>query len=195
MSDCSDRPAVEPVTRACAACGERGSEASAVPCTSTSLRVNRRWQRRRSRSARRSKRSTVRSTRVRSRKHGEKLAPVAAALTGLATLACCLPVGFAADAVTAGLSPVLTAYQSWFLGASVVLLAVGLVQLNQVQRTCSRRPYGSFIVFGGTDSPRARLQLGSLRLATLDSTSLQALQTDFNRESSHARVIVLLSPT
>ena len=66
-------------------------------------------------------------------KHGEKIAPVAAALTGLATLACCLPVGFAAAAVTAGLSTVVATYQSWFLGASVVLLAVGLVQLNQVQ--------------------------------------------------------------
>ena len=35
-------------------------------------------------------------------KHGEKIAPVAAALTGLATLARCLPVGFAAAAVIAG---------------------------------------------------------------------------------------------
>lgn len=81
-------------------------------------------------------------------KHSEKIAPVAAALTGLATLACCLPVGVAAAAVTAGLSTVIEAYQPWFLGASVVLLAVGLVQLNQVQRTCSRRPYASFVVFG-----------------------------------------------
>jgi len=81
-------------------------------------------------------------------KHSEKIAPVAAALTGLATLACCLPMGFAAAAVTAGLSTVVAAYQPWFLGLSVVLLAVGLVQLNQVQRTCSRRPYASFVVFG-----------------------------------------------
>ena len=81
-------------------------------------------------------------------KHSEKIAPVAAALTGLATLACCLPMGFAAAAVTAGLSTVVAAYQPWFLGLSVVLLAVGLVQLNHVQRTCSRRPYASFVVFG-----------------------------------------------
>ena len=81
-------------------------------------------------------------------KHSEKIAPVAAALTGLATLACCLPMGLAAAAVTAGLSTVVAAYQPWFLGLSVVLLAVGLVQLNQVQRTCGRRPYASFVVFG-----------------------------------------------
>jgi hypothetical protein len=81
-------------------------------------------------------------------KHSEKIAPVGAALTGLATLACCLPMGFAAAAVTAGLSTVVAAYQPWFLGLSVVLLAVGWVQLNQVQRTCSGRPYASFVVFG-----------------------------------------------
>ncbi len=36
---------------------------------------------------------------------------------------------------------------------------------------------------------------GQPALATLDSTSLQTLQADFNRDSSHARVILLLSPT
>jgi len=81
-------------------------------------------------------------------KHRERMAPVAAALTGLATLACCLPVGISAAAVTAGLSTVVAKYHPWFLIASVVLLVVGLVQLNQVQRTCTRRPYASFIMFG-----------------------------------------------
>jgi hypothetical protein len=69
-------------------------------------------------------------------KHGEKIAPVAAALTGLATLACCLPFGFAAAAVTGSLSTVVAAYQPWFLGASVVLLLVGAAQMRNVQRTC-----------------------------------------------------------
>jgi len=36
---------------------------------------------------------------------------------------------------------------------------------------------------------------GQPALVTLDSTSLQTLQADFNRESNHPRVIVLLSPT
>lgn len=80
-------------------------------------------------------------------KHGEKIAPVGAALTGLATLTCCLPMGFAAAAVTASLSTVVAAYQPWFLGASVVLLLVGTVQLRQVQRSCASRPYSSLIVF------------------------------------------------
>jgi hypothetical protein len=47
-------------------------------------------------------------------KHGEKVAPVMAAVTSLATIACCLPRGFAAAAVTASLSMAVAAYQSWF---------------------------------------------------------------------------------
>ncbi len=80
-------------------------------------------------------------------KHGEKIAPMAAALTGLATLACCLPMGFAAAAVTASLSTAVAAFQPWFLGASVALLLVGGMQLRQAQRTCATRPYSSLIVF------------------------------------------------
>ena len=36
---------------------------------------------------------------------------------------------------------------------------------------------------------------GQPPLATLDSTSLQTLRADFNRDPSQARIIVLLSPT
>ena len=81
-------------------------------------------------------------------RHGEKVAPVMAAVTSLATIACCLPVGFAAAAVTASLSMAVAAYQPWFLGGSVLLLLVGAVQLRQTQRACSTRPYSSVIVFG-----------------------------------------------
>jgi hypothetical protein len=81
-------------------------------------------------------------------KHAEKAAPVAAALTSLATLVCCLPMGLAAAAATASVSMVVATYQRWLLGASVVLLMVGLVQLQRVQRTCATRPYGSIAVFG-----------------------------------------------
>ena len=81
-------------------------------------------------------------------KHVEKVTPVAAALTSLATLVCCLPMGFAAAAATASLSMVVATYQRWFLGASVALLLVGMVQLQRVQRTCATRPYGAIVVFG-----------------------------------------------
>lgn len=81
-------------------------------------------------------------------KHVERVTPVVAALTSIATLVCCLPMGFAAAAATASLSMVIAAYQRWFLAASVVLLIVGMVQLQRVQRTCAVQPYGSMFVFG-----------------------------------------------
>lgn len=81
-------------------------------------------------------------------KHVEKVTPIAAAFTSLATLVCCLPMGFAAAAATASLSMVVATYQRWFLGASVVLLIVGMVQVQRVQRTCATRPYGSIVVLG-----------------------------------------------
>jgi hypothetical protein len=81
-------------------------------------------------------------------KHGEKVAPVMAAVTSAATIACCLPVGFAAAALTASFSMAVVAYQPWFLGASVLLLLVGAVQLRRMQRVCRTRSYSSLIVFG-----------------------------------------------
>jgi hypothetical protein len=81
-------------------------------------------------------------------KHVEKVAPVTAAVASLATIACCLPMGFAAAALTASLSMAVAAYQPRFLGASVVLLVVGGVQLRQAQRACGARAYSSLIVFG-----------------------------------------------
>lgn len=80
-------------------------------------------------------------------KHTEKLAPVAAAVTALMTMACCLPMGLAAAAATAGLSTVVAAYQGWFLAASGVMLAIGLVQLRSNGRACARRSYSSLVVY------------------------------------------------
>jgi hypothetical protein len=81
-------------------------------------------------------------------KHGEKVAPVMAAVTSLATLACCLPMGFAVAALSASISMAVAAYQPWFLGGSVLLLFIGAVQVRQTQRTCGTRSYSSLIVFG-----------------------------------------------
>jgi hypothetical protein len=80
--------------------------------------------------------------------HGERIAPVAAAATALATLACCLPVGIAAAAATASLAAVVADYRGWFLLASGVLLAVGGVQLTRAQRQCSTRTRGSLAILG-----------------------------------------------
>jgi hypothetical protein len=74
-------------------------------------------------------------------KHTEKIAPVAAALSALATLACCVPIAFAAGTAAAGLAAIAGEYRPWFLGASVVLLALGAVQFVRARRAC--RPRGS----------------------------------------------------
>ena len=74
-------------------------------------------------------------------KHTEKIAPVVAALSALATLTCCLPIAFLAGTASASLAIVAGSYRWSFLGASVVLLAVGAVQLVQERRAC--RPSGA----------------------------------------------------
>lgn len=70
-------------------------------------------------------------------KHGEKIAPVAAALSAVSTLLCCLPVGFAGAAALGGLAAVVAPFQSWFIGASLILLTVGTIQLVRGRRACT----------------------------------------------------------
>jgi hypothetical protein len=81
-------------------------------------------------------------------KHAEKVAPVAAAVSALATLACCLPIAFAAGTAAAGLAVVAGAYRWWFLGASGALLIVGAVQLVRIRRACATRGTGSMVILG-----------------------------------------------
>jgi hypothetical protein len=83
-------------------------------------------------------------------KHTEKIAPVAAALSALATLACCLPIAFAAGTASAGLALVAGTYRWSFLGASGVLLAIGAVQLVQARRTCRPRGTASVVILAAS---------------------------------------------
>jgi hypothetical protein len=69
-------------------------------------------------------------------KHTDKIAPVAAALSALATLTCCLPVGVAAAAATASVAAVIAPLRPWFLGVSTALLAVGAIQVTRA-RACA----------------------------------------------------------
>ncbi len=55
-------------------------------------------------------------------------ASASAVLSALATLACCMPMSFAAAAGLAGVGVSLSRYRPWLLGASVVMLAVGFIQ-------------------------------------------------------------------
>ena len=80
-------------------------------------------------------------------KFGDKVTPIAAALAAVSTLACCLPLPFAAAALTVGLATVVATHQWWFIGGSVLLLALGFVQVRRAERTCRTRRTSSWIVY------------------------------------------------
>jgi hypothetical protein len=58
-------------------------------------------------------------------KHSEKIAPAAAVISALSTLACCLPLGVAAAAGAAGLGILVEPLRPWLIGLSIALLGVG----------------------------------------------------------------------
>lgn len=84
-------------------------------------------------------------------KHAEKVTPVAAAVSALVTLACCLPVGFAAAASVAAVGAFVAPFRPWLIAASVVLLGVGFAQVRRQQRACTttgRTPWMSIVMLG-----------------------------------------------
>src|SRR3989442_996744 len=60
-----------------------------------------------------------------SMKHGEKIAPLVALTAAVSSLACCLPLAFAAALGSAGLGVAFAVARPWLLGLSFVFLAVG----------------------------------------------------------------------
>lgn len=70
-------------------------------------------------------------------KHADRVTPIAAVTSALATLVCCLPIGFVAAAATASVAAVVGRLRPWFLGASVVLLVIGFVQVYR-KKACER---------------------------------------------------------
>ncbi len=77
----------------------------------------------------------------------ERVAPVAAAMSALATLACCLPLGIAGAVGALGLSVALTALRPWLICFAVILLGVGLFQMYRGQRSCHRRSPLTLVLF------------------------------------------------
>jgi hypothetical protein len=67
----------------------------------------------------------------------EQATPVAAAVTALSTLLCCIPVSFAAAVATTSIGLFVASHQGWFLAASAGLIVLGLVQLRRARATCS----------------------------------------------------------
>ncbi len=80
-------------------------------------------------------------------KHSEKITPVAAAVSALSTIVCCLPSGIAAAAGAAGLGVVVEPLRPWLVGLSIGLLVLGFVQLYRSNRSCRRRSPASIALF------------------------------------------------
>ena len=80
-------------------------------------------------------------------KHGEKLAPVAAVVSAISCMACCLPLGIAAAAGTAGLSVVLEPVRPYLMAVSGALILFGVWQLYRRGPSCQRRSRASVVVF------------------------------------------------
>jgi hypothetical protein len=79
----------------------------------------------------------------------ENVTPVAAAAAALSTLLCCLPTAFAAAIATTSAGLFVADHQGWFLGASVLLIAAGAVQVRRARATCSvARRRASAILLG-----------------------------------------------
>ena len=70
-------------------------------------------------------------------KNREQLTPVAAAVTALSTLLCCVPTSFAAAVATTGAGLFVADHQGWFLAASVLLIGIGMLQLRSGRLSCS----------------------------------------------------------
>jgi mercuric ion transport protein len=78
----------------------------------------------------------------------EKLTPVAAVVSALATLACCLPLGIAGAVGALGLSVALEQARPWLIGIAVILLGVSCFQMYRGRKTCRRRSRLSLVLFG-----------------------------------------------
>jgi len=74
-------------------------------------------------------------------------ASLAAIVSSLATMACCVPLGFAAAIGAAGAGAFLLRFRPWFLVLSIALIGVGFWQQRRARQcavssvnSCSGRP-------------------------------------------------------
>jgi hypothetical protein len=73
-------------------------------------------------------------------------ASLGAIVSSLATMGCCLPLGFAAALGTAGASTIFATLRPWLLGMSVVLLGVGFWQQRTAKQCAAKRSYLSAVL-------------------------------------------------
>jgi hypothetical protein len=66
-------------------------------------------------------------------------APLAAILSALASLGCCLPLGFVGALGAAGAGVFLASVRPWLLGLSAVLVGVGFLERHRATRCGAHR--------------------------------------------------------
>jgi FtsH-binding integral membrane protein len=71
---------------------------------------------------------------------------VVAIVSSVATIGCCLPLGFAAALGAASASAFLQTLRPWLLGLSVLLLGVGFWQQRRAKRCAVKRTYVSAVL-------------------------------------------------
>ena len=79
-------------------------------------------------------------------KFAERATPVAAMMTALSTLACCLPFSFVGALGLASISVIAAKYRTWLLVLAVALLVAGGFQIYR-RTSCERRSRASVVVF------------------------------------------------
>jgi hypothetical protein len=68
-------------------------------------------------------------------------ASLAAIASSIATIGCCLPLGFAAALGAAGASAFLQRFRPWLLGLSIALIGVGFWQQRRAKQCAVNRNY------------------------------------------------------
>ena len=73
-------------------------------------------------------------------------ASVGAIVSSLATMGCCLPLGFAGALGAAGASAFLQRFRPWLLALSIVLLGIGFWQQRRARLCAVKRNYLSAVL-------------------------------------------------
>jgi FtsH-binding integral membrane protein len=73
-------------------------------------------------------------------------ASLGAIVSSLATIGCCLPLGFAAALGVAGASAFVQRFRPWLLGLSIVLLGIGFWQQRRAKLCSVKRSYLSVVL-------------------------------------------------
>ena len=133
---------------------------------------------------------------------GTLASPVAAVVSALAALSCCLPLGpFLLAAGSAGASGIFLSLQPYLIAFSILMLAVGFVQAFRA-RQCGRRrrALNVAVLLCSTGLVAAMLfgyvpasaPAGQPAVAAFDPDSFKGA---FNAAADRTRVVALLSPT